>query len=557
VYDSCDPYYLLSKVDGQTFDPLKAVTDVSRFLWVKLQLQNLCDKRMKIETDVRKELGHLPPGIKQLYENIFLQLEGSAEGSRSSAEAVLKWLLCARRPLSMKALIEAVSPVEDEKLILLTKEEVSLICCNLVVADEETDTFRLAHLSVQEFLEKKPAYQGSQLHAFATQRCIEDFVGPRQSLRSTEAPSADGAQSFHAYAVAHWEYHFACVEIKDRSEELSKQIKDFLLDEDSFAAFNSEALESAERREYHSFPYESLGYLSQKPTPIFTVCRFGLPDVLEDLDDEEVDWNQTNIRNDAPLHLAAVYGNEDVVKFLLDRDEVQPDKKGEWGYTPLMVACGEGMKPISTWLIEKDDVDVNMKDDIGQSALHHAAYEGRDACIDLLLEHNAGKDAKDEEGRTPLYEAARTGQKTAVRRLLKAKADATATDINGKTLLIAAIEGGKNQFEDVVQMLLKTDVDIQAQDDVGASALHFAAMQGQDRIVEVLVKKKAPISAKDHKGKTPLDYASRANNKKIIKFLLNHGATCEPDLEGRTELHEVRNPLFSFGPRTNGLTSHV
>lgn len=46
----------------------------------------------------------------------------------------------------------------------------------MVVFDSTLDTFRFAHLSVSEFLEKLPEYTKEETNALAAKRCLLDVL---------------------------------------------------------------------------------------------------------------------------------------------------------------------------------------------------------------------------------------------------------------------------------------------------------------------------------------------------------------------------------------------
>jgi ankyrin repeat protein len=63
------------------------------------------------------------------------------------------------------------------------------------------------------------------------------------------------------------------------------------------------------------------------------------------------------------------------------------------------------------------------------------------------------------------------------------------------------------QQVDAVKVLLDQHVDINAANDAGQTALHFAALS-MDSVVELLVMNGAKLDIKDRQGRTPLDMAS-------------------------------------------------
>lgn len=74
-----------------------------------------------------------------------------SESSRQVAVQCLQWLLYAGRKLSICELVAAVSwPSKSSSRV--SPRSIVDYCCNLVVIDNEADTFRLAHLTVREYV---------------------------------------------------------------------------------------------------------------------------------------------------------------------------------------------------------------------------------------------------------------------------------------------------------------------------------------------------------------------------------------------------------------------
>ena len=122
------------------------------------------------------------------------------------------------------------------------------------------------------------------------------------------------------------------------------------------------------------------------------------------------------------------------------------------------------------------------------------------------------------EGCTPLMRAARNGDAAAMRILLERGADPSMEQKNHTTALMLAAGLGRGlgtfadefatetQMLEAVRVLLDRHVNINAANDVGQTALHFAALS-MDSVVELLVMNGATLDAKDKQGRTPLDMA--------------------------------------------------
>jgi ankyrin repeat protein len=111
-----------------------------------------------------------------------------------------------------------------------------------------------------------------------------------------------------------------------------------------------------------------------------------------------------------PFLRAAQSGDVTLMKLLLAHgaDPRIPTRNGD---TPLMVAAGIGwVEGVTSETSEKENleavklcldlgIDVNAADGDGRTALHGAAHKGRNAVVQLLVDHGAKVDAKDKGSR--------------------------------------------------------------------------------------------------------------------------------------------------------------
>jgi ankyrin repeat protein len=524
---------------------------------------------MRREKDVLAELEKSPAPIAELYDGIFNRISKLGSSSNDIAQFVLRLLLISRYPLLVRTMCEAVTEAGE---VCLDKDEILDLCRDLVVFDEETDTFRFAHLSVQEYLQQRDGFGPDELHTFVTLRCLEEFDGLRRKTFNDLNRFDPKVGSFHDYAVFNWAHHFG--KIEQRSTSLVENLESFLLDEDAFAAWNHDSSQSG--RWGCSYHYEN-GDISAingpKASPTFAIAMFGLLDAFDRLNGQHSTWTYVNTRGMSPIHVAAHFGHLEVVKRLVDHVGVSANHAAATKSTPLLIACIRGHKHVVEYLLAWDGIRIDVPDSRNLTPLMAASRYGNQDICRILLDNGARMDLRNHAGLTTLHLAAMGGKLATVQLLHEKKADMNTTgspyartpllltmmnrqeqylevakcliqagaavnikDDNGTTPLHVACKHGHLEL---VKLLLAKKAIVSIQDDSGNSPLHAASEHGHIEIVKVLVAKKATVSLHNNEGKTALDHACRKNRKIVIQFLLKHGAACEPDGRGRTELHEA------------------
>jgi ankyrin repeat protein len=82
----------------------------------------------------------------------------------------------------------------------------------------------------------------------------------------------------------------------------------------------------------------------------------------------------------------------------------------------------------------------------------------------------------------------------------------------------------------VVERLLKSGADVNAQQGDGATALHWAAYRGDAALTELLLKAGARADVANHNGSTPLWLAATSGDAAVIRALLKAGANANEQL---------------------------
>ncbi|KAI5804246.1 hypothetical protein DFH27DRAFT_524663 [Peziza echinospora] len=315
------------------------------FRWVSLQIQNLCNhRRMKVEADVKEELGRLPQGLKDSYDLIYEQIMISGKRSRLIARRVLAWLLCAQRPLKSLEMISAVS----QGISALIHEELLDICCNLVIFDKDGDVFRLAHLSVREYLEANTTLD------FSPHALIE-------------------THHFRDYANIYWPVHFRFMDDELQLQEGTKAGIDAFLRDGGFNIWISEMPSTLHKISWCGLKETYWTTVRRAPKhaiPVLVASAFGLCYILKGmmLDGQSRILDSTNYMDQTGLHLATHAGEAETVEYLL-----------------------------------LNGADPNAQDYQKVTALHHAIRREHFELWKLLTSYGADMNLADNQSETPLY----------------------------------------------------------------------------------------------------------------------------------------------------------
>lgn len=184
--------------------------------------------------------------------------------------------------------------------------------------------------------------------------------------------------------------------------------------------------------------------------------------------------------------------------------EADVDLQGKGGKTALMIAAKHGRAGLVHRLL-RAGADVNIRTRNGGTALMFAALGTDTETLDALLSAGAEVNAVGGFDWTALMIASVKGDTNAVKRLLAHGAEVNRPDIYGWTpLMRAAFE----KRQEVVNALLGSPgLDLDARNEVGATALHLAAFRGSADIVEALMSHGSALSAVDDEGRTPAEAA--------------------------------------------------
>uniref|UniRef100_A0A1A7Y6I2 Delta-like protein n=2 Tax=Iconisemion striatum TaxID=60296 RepID=A0A1A7Y6I2_9TELE len=218
----------------------------------------------------------------------------------------------------------------------------------------------------------------------------------------------------------------------------------------------------------------------------------------------------------------------------IENDCMDVNVRGPDGYTPLMIASCSGGGLETGNSEEEEDASANVINDFiyqganlhnqtdrtGETALHLAARYARSDAAKRLLEASADANIQDNMGRTPLHAAVAADAQGVFQILIRNRAtDLDARMHDGTTPLILA---ARLAVEGMVEELINCHADVNAIDDFGKSALHWAAAVNNVEAAIVLLKNGANKDMQNNKEETPLFLAAREGSYETAKVLLEH-----------------------------------
>jgi len=266
-------------------------------------------------------------------------------------------------------------------------------------------------------------------------------------------------------------------------------------------------------------------------TPLHWAAWNGHVDVVKTLIAANGDVSARKDNGATPLHWAAWRGHKEVLMLLLDAG-ANVSAQYSSGETPLhrAVLCRD---PEIVKLLLEANADISATDIKGATALHLAAEHANVAVIDELLAANADVAARTERGDTPLHCAVRKGEDwptvfppprkcdtKIVKSLLAANADLLSKNGAGETALRLAVSEGDN---DILQVLLDATVTSSVQRSNGGAAIHLdVAEGGKEQIPGSSSLEAVPdIFARNNDGETALHLAAMKGDNALVCALLD------------------------------------
>lgn len=561
------------------------------FLWIKLQQDKL--RGGKSKRKLRDIVQAMPQGLLRAYNRSWDNIQSLDDEDRQRAISILRWLVFAYRPLTVREMTEALIIDIDDRNETFCEDylpetiddnyvngEIKGLCSSLIEVRSGSDdssldlrTVHLVHASVREFLicalplpPTAKAFRNKPLSAAAHNFHLG--ISSVQFLNCPQAWNLDEQDAYHVftdYATWSWFRHVS------------------------------------DSREYSNEAFGFINSFMKTRNPNFSKWA----QLYESRSPERGDISIQNSNPITPLYYACLFGLLPSIDFLYRSEKLNINSVGGQYGTPLQAVCAKGHKSAFDRLLEWG-ADVNIKAGIFGNALIAAVYHDRLEMVEVLLEHGAhinaaaghkphtavtmaaskghtemvrlllGRGANinraitlDEKPRslsqspfpsTPLHEAAETSQLEVASILLELGAEIDAHDDGYNTPLHLAV---LYRNPEMLTFLLDRGANINLQGYYG-TPLHVAASIGQVGLLTLLLQKGANINAGSWPGWTPLHGATSNGHIEIAILLLQQGADVNADVQGWTPLHfaakkgflELASILIQKGTNVNAKSKY-
>ena len=434
-------------------------------------------------------------GLSDAYTATLARLQEQRGNKSILGMKVLMWVLYSERPLMAEELCHALgvelgsTDLDLENVPALQTLLASSL--GLVTVEGSSSTIRLVHFTLQEHLLSDSTLFHSPHSTIAEVcltylnfRCIRDLSPTLQSAPET--------MPLLEYASYYWGEH--------TKKGLTENIKILALRLlNKFEEHISAQLILL--RYTTSSDYLSGFHFNSMRGPIgFTALHggafLGIVDIfVAVLEMKEWDVNAVDNASYTPLIWAALLGNEEVVKMLLERGDVNPELKGHsHGRRPLEWAAAKGHERVVKVLLEREDANPGRASPgYYQNALYSAAAFGHEGIVKIILARedvNPNKVPSEYSG--PPLSIAAWNEHEGVVKLFLEREDVNpnwAYPFSCTTLLMEAVSRGN---EGIVKMLLeRKDIRIDTPDGWNQTPLSLALSKGHYKIARMISERAA------------------------------------------------------------------
>lgn len=300
----------------------------------------------------------------------------------------------------------------------------------------------------------------------------------------------------------------------------------------------------------HTAIKEAITKESQKHGPLHLAASCGYKEVVEVLlRSNLLSFDEMNTNGQYPLHLASANGHEAVVKLLLN-ENVATNKHNREGYTALQLAAIHGNEDVVRQLVETRQTPQTVNS-VNRNPLSPVfPLDPADSDDDSEDDYDTSSDSSgsysyhfidgSKKKSPPLHLAAKAGHSRVVRLLVEFdKENINATFQEEGTPLHCAVV---NRKPEVVETLINLNADLDKKRVSGWGALHLACRGKSGVIIRQLIDAGADINLQTSNGSPPLSVAAQAGYLYGVRLLLDAGA--DPNQYNRSGVGPLFHAIF-------------
>ena len=453
--------------------------------------------------DLKESLQRLPKDLEKTYDDALERIRHQDSRKLARAEQVLTLINCAKRPLQMSEMRQAISIRKGDTsldLEALPKAESFISPCRgLVVVEDESQVVRLVHYTTDEYFKRRPdRYRSPEAHRyiagvlvtylsfttfanFSIYKTIDDAMNERAEeckMSMTVPENDEKSEAVWAsmerclkdnvlveYAAEYWGHHAreALTSPEDQSDlcltttsvqdskaddlwDLKQLILEFLKKKHNIACANA-VIYHVDRRLYC---FDALTRGPYDVTNLHMAASIGIPYFVEHCLGQGADVDARDFMGMTALHKAAQYGHLEIVQLLLD-----------------------------------SGASIALRDRMRRNALHWAVSANAVSVVQLLLQSGSDPGSERWDGNSTIRVAAVGGFDEIVQLLV-------GYEMNGlkRTHCIgdAMVEAAYNQHWGVVCLLLRAGTDWNISDNYITRALICASSEGHIMITKTLLE---------------------------------------------------------------------
>ena len=286
--------------------------------------------------------------MDKIYDRIINSIFNKPQGVRKYAFRALSWIGYARRTLTVKELLVAIS-VDAGQYHMNSSDMYRLgdlldICSGLIVADKNEKSVRLVHFSVRNYLDRHQVIPEEMRGTYRAIAC-STYLSFDTLKEDDHCHSPEGLDvlkrslPFLGYAANNLSFHLSEVEQSGYPKTTSAIL---------------ELLQNEGHRRAYCGANTKIGDLLDIPR-LNLACAIGYQGAVKTLlEAADVDFNAKDTKHSlTPLSWAVRMGHEAVVKQLLGEDKVDQDCRDSNGRTPLSLAIANENPGIVLLLLDR------------------------------------------------------------------------------------------------------------------------------------------------------------------------------------------------------------